>query len=69
MYKYQKGGENICRFSVDAGNKRIKSLRIEMGNWDYMLFASKLFYYLGSCSDEVITEFEKILIERSTLDV
>ena len=69
LYKYQKGGENICRFSVDAGNKRIKSLRIEMGNWDYMLFASKLFYYLGSCSDEVITEFEKILIERSTLDV
>lgn len=69
LYKYQKGGENLCTFSVDMGSERIKSLRIEMGNWDYMLFASKLFYYLGSCGDEVITEFAKLLIERRALDV
>ena len=69
LYTYQKGGENICRFSVEQGNERIKGLKIEMGNWDYMLFASKLFYYLGSCGDEVMTDFTRILIERGSLDV
>lgn len=66
LYTYQKGRENICRFSLDMDKEQIKCLRIEMGNWDYMLFASKLFYYLGSCSEEVIKDFTKILIERST---
>lgn len=69
LYTYQKGGKNICRFSIDSEKEKIKGVKIEMGNWDYMLFASKLFYYLGSCSDEVITDFTKILIERRMLDV
>ena len=40
-----------------------------MGNWDFMLFASKLIYYLGSCSSEVASEFSKFMLEERKTDV
>ena len=62
LYTYRKGGGNICRFSLDGGEGRIRSIGFEMGNWDFMLFASKLIYYLGSCSSEVAPEFSKFML-------
>lgn len=69
LYTYRKGGGNICRFSLDGGEGRIRSIGFEMGNWDFMLFASKLIYYLGSCSSEVAAEFSKFMLEERKTDV
>lgn len=36
-----------------------------MDNWDFMLFASKLIYLLGSCRDDILDEFYNYLLHGS----
>lgn len=57
LYDYREGRENICRFWTDWETGNILAVGFEMGNWDFMLFASKLIFLLGSCKEEALREF------------
>ena len=64
-YLFRPGGGNRCRFVADCPSGKIRAVEFEMDNWDFMLFASKLIYLLGSCRDDILDEFYNYLLHGS----
>lgn len=62
LYLFRPEGRNSCRFVADCLSGKIRAVEFEMDNWDFMLFASKLIYLLGSCRDEILDEFYDYLL-------
>ncbi len=62
-YSINEQEENRCVFVLDDSSKRILEVHIDMCNFDFMLFSSKIVYLLDNCPDAVLPDFIKFFTE------
>ena len=47
VYVHNEAGINRCQFVTDLLQKKLDKVIMDMSNWDFMLFASKMVYSHG----------------------
>lgn len=62
VYIHNEAGINRCQFVTDLLQKRLYKVIMDMSNWDFMLFASKMVYLMDNCPDWAMTEFIQNII-------
>lgn len=62
VYLHNRLNMNQCEFVVDISRKVLTRVIINMSNWDFMLFASKMVYLMDNCPDWALTEFIQYII-------
>ena len=62
VYIHNEAGINRCEFVTDLCRKKLDKVIMDMSNWDFMLFASKMVYLMDNCPDWAMTEFIQNII-------
>lgn len=62
VYIHNEAGINRCQFVTDLLQKKLDKVIMDMSNWDFMLFASKMVYLMDNCPDWAMTEFIQNII-------
>ena len=62
VYVHNEAGINRCQFVTDLLQKKLDKVIMDMSNWDFMLFASKMVYLMDNCPDWAMTEFIQNII-------
>lgn len=62
VYIHNEAGINKCEFVTDLLRKKLDKVIMNMSNWDFMLFASKMVYLMDNCPDWAMTEFIQNII-------